>query len=413
VLEKNKKARMSFDLCLHDGALYKDDVSKSIRAALNIATGAQDQIKKVVHVTSLAFRLSTGGQRLDAEGPIVRLSVDSWHLQDYHDAINCQAFIDAGKIKENLQADQDTLLPAGAGPDTPLADLIDAKYYYAGGCARFMFEYELSGLIELLNDICRGLSDGQWQYFAMGSVSTQTPDGVNTLMQQFGGHATPVSKYILFRAYKVCKTKLVAAVKTVASEINNPALKGWAFELAQIDLICLSLVSSIPQYVTNKKGWSFYPRSSIEFDEKKLLLPGQVVNGTIIWCLEWNQGCFDVAYYDSRTLFTIQFTVSKKHDLKPIFIRKLRDALAEKGVTVDNCIHVAVGGAEDFQFEVKEESTGQQLCNDKKPIFTINVYWSPPLVMTDQQPNTFEFQDAHASNVINMWALGSAKRKKC
>jgi hypothetical protein len=196
----------------------------------------------------------------------------------------------------------------------------------------------------------------------------------------------------------------------VADRIDNPALKGWAFELAQIDLIRLSLVSPIPQYVITKNGWSFYPRSSIEFDEENLLA-GPVADGTIIWCLKWNQGCFDVAFYDRETLFTIQFTVSKKHDLKPNFIRKLRDALAEKGVTVVNCIHVAVGEAEGFKFDVKEEGTGRQR-NNEDPLFTINAYWSPPLVVTDQQPTTFEFpNDAQASNVIKMWALGSAKRK--
>ena len=50
-------------------------------------------IKKVVHVTSLSFSFSTGGQRLDGGGPITRLSLDSWSLQDYEDAVRCAEFV--------------------------------------------------------------------------------------------------------------------------------------------------------------------------------------------------------------------------------------------------------------------------------------------------------------------------------
>ena len=80
-------------------------------------------------------------------------------------------------------------------------------------------------------------------------------------MQQFERKASPVSKYVLFRAYDKCKSELVNSVKAVAHASDNPTLKGWAFELQQIDLIRLALESQAahPEHVTNRKGLSFCP----------------------------------------------------------------------------------------------------------------------------------------------------------
>ena len=106
-----------------------------------------------------------------------------------------------------------------------------------------MFEYRLSELKEVLDDCCRWVLDDEWKHFSQGSVTHRTPSSVNTLMQQFDLIASPVSKYVLFQAYRKCKTKLVSAVRAAAQESRNPALTGWAFELEQIDLIRLRLES--------------------------------------------------------------------------------------------------------------------------------------------------------------------------
>jgi hypothetical protein len=55
---------------------------------------------------------------------------------------------------------------------------------------------------------------------------------------------------MFFRAYENFQTDLAA------NDINNPVLKGWAFELEQIDFIRLSRVSpdESPKHVTNNNG---------------------------------------------------------------------------------------------------------------------------------------------------------------
>jgi hypothetical protein len=122
--------------------------------------------------------------------------------------------------------------------DVAWSKVIEAKYYYAGGSARFMFDCRLSELKSVQDNICCEVWCDDWKYFAQGRVFPSTPTAVNYLMQQFEGNAFPVSKCILFRAYEKCRTELVESVKKTAVKI--PALIAWAFELEQIDLVRLS-----------------------------------------------------------------------------------------------------------------------------------------------------------------------------
>jgi hypothetical protein len=122
-----------------------------------------------------------------------------------------------------------------------------------------MFDFHLIGLRALLDMTCSAVNDYQWMYFAQGTVAAGTPTAVNTLMQRFGGKTCPVSKYIQVRAYEKCETSLVTTLKALAQHSNNPAFKGLAFELEQIDFIRLSYVSSQEdrKYVTSNSGLLF------------------------------------------------------------------------------------------------------------------------------------------------------------
>jgi hypothetical protein len=150
---------------------------------------------------------------------------------------------------------------------------------------------------------------------------------------------------------------------------------------------------------------SFRPRSQIHFDEEKLG-DGAVEDGTVIWCRKLNQGCFDVAFYDAKTLITLQFTVAAKHDMKPYYIRKLRDALLKKNVSVENVVHVLVGEAEDLYIhKVVTTGTGR----DKgTPEFTIMTYRSKPLVKKAGSFTPAYLDDASFISPVEMWILPAA-----
>jgi hypothetical protein len=117
IIKKSKDAGTPFDLCIHDGVLDKLAVCSSMLSTLNTAvTGI---IGKVAHVTSLAFRLSTGGQLLNCPLSTIReVSFDSWREEDYGAAVSCKAFME--ELKKSavnpFPADMRFLL-ANAAPD--------------------------------------------------------------------------------------------------------------------------------------------------------------------------------------------------------------------------------------------------------------------------------------------------------
>ena len=161
IIKKNKDK--PFDLCIYDVVFNYDSIW---RGMLSILNANNTTIKKVIHVTSLPVHLSAGGQILhhmdDRLVAIVQLSVDSWRLEEYNEAITCKEF--AEKVRNILKRDKhlfendgdedgaklgsaeasdevassDTF--SGDGTDiATLTNFIETKYYYAGGSARFMF----------------------------------------------------------------------------------------------------------------------------------------------------------------------------------------------------------------------------------------------------------------------------------
>ena len=90
-VKKYLQWNMGFDLCILDGVLDGKAVCSSMLSTMNTAV-SNGFLEKVVHATALAFSLSTGGQRLDSSGSILRLSLNSWRLQDYIEAIKSRDF---------------------------------------------------------------------------------------------------------------------------------------------------------------------------------------------------------------------------------------------------------------------------------------------------------------------------------
>lgn len=454
IIKKNEEDKTSFDLCIHDGVLDSKQVCSSMLSSLNTVV-TNKLIRKVVHVTSLAFSLSTGGQRLDDNGPISRLSFDSWCLQEYESAVRSAEFVSqitngVGNNENQLNKDMAFLAQADAiaqdddkdGGDSDggkesaddddddndvafdatmsvtddLVEVVKAKYFFAGGSARFMFQFSLAKLQEELDSRMKNVLDTDWNYFAQNAVASGTPAAVNTLMQQFDNTSSPVSKYILVHAYGRCRSSLVKSLRATANSTGNPTLQGWAFELEQIDLIRTSMESEEekPKYVTNRKGWSFHPTSQMEFDEDTFTSWAMGGASVVIWCLKWNQGCFDVAFYIETTLITVQFTLQEKHSLKPNYIRRLRKALMDENMVVDRVVHIGVreNAWEKLQFTPSTAGVGKQ-AGQENPEFEIEVCRSPPLELTLENDCKCDFVETKVdSSTILMYPLGRKRSRQ-
>jgi hypothetical protein len=395
-LDSYKTAK--FDLCVFDGVREQERNCANVVALLNSFTGeaTERKIAKVVHVTSLSFRMRGGDANLGFNSYIGRESFDSWVLEDHVDAFKSLAakkllgpmlLADIKRHMDSIAEDEDDTEDSVMDREPSDADLeeyANYKYFFAGGSARFMFTHSIATLKEELDTKIRLVND--WKVFTSNNLPDAAPFAVNTLMQRFSTnqeqpYCIAVSRYVLTYAYAKCAGELVEAVSRVANATGNPALKGWAFELKQLELIKNILASrnSLPKHAKTEQGLAFSPYSQTSYDGKILEAVDSLENGSLIWCLKWNQGCFDLAFYSNSTLVTLQFIVSKDHSLKLGHVRILREALITSGNPVSSVVHIGIVPLLDetnyFQFKAAT-GTGRSVNETE---FTVRVCLSSAL----------------------------------
>ena len=385
-----------FDMVVYDGVRDSIPQSSGVLSLLNEQV-EDSKISKVLHVTSLAFRIKDG----DVLPYYLRIHqldyFDSWERGIYTDAIH-KMFI-SGKLKQWLE--QEIKDSAGSSDESSttqnndsdmpamIESYVDFKYFYAGGSARFMFDYNVEDLRGYLQGLIEALKDDQWQALT-SSVPSMTDDAVNTLMQRFRDRhglakCAPVSRYIAMIAYEKCGEKVVTAVSTAATRTGNPSLKGWAFELQQLEIIKKGFhPTPSSTHIFSDSGLAFLPTRQVHFDGTNLEgnIDGTNLEGnvdvpqtTVVWCLKWDQGCFDVALYSKPVLVTLQFTVSETHSLKLEYVRELREAFSSRGINVETVAHIGIN--EDGQLHWKSATgTGRGNCEVD---FTIQLNTSSPL----------------------------------
>ena len=358
-----------YDLVVHDGV--REAKRDSMNCLSRINGNAGERGFKAVHVTSLAFRIRGG----DVPREVYEKDYfDSWETPDeYTEAImkfqdnNVLPPLLDTAIREhhNRRAREDELVEpldeqSGNLSEAAVAAFVEEKYYFAGGSARFMLEYGVQQLKKDLKELLTSLKDEQWKALTSNIVPSATDGAVNSLMQRFSNYdgvttVAAVSEFVAMAAYAKKGHELAQAIDAAANATRNPALKGWAFELKQLEEIKKALQQH--GYVYSKDGIFFQPTHQVHYNDNEKILEGEIneSNTTIILCRKWNQGCFDAAIYSNRTLVTVQFTTSSKHSVKFQYIRELKKACElEKGLKVDTIFHIGVN------------NEGNKICWDPK-----------------------------------------------
>jgi Ni2+-binding GTPase involved in maturation of urease and hydrogenase len=372
-----------YDLCVFDGV--RQNLSQC-SYMLSVVNGAPNITKKI-NVTSLAFTVNGGDQSLGWDTTLQFTAFDSWTECDYKEAVKYDDLASMLMILETPSEGEfsrrgSTLLPDSSvvcRREVVLDEVSTAmsrKYFYAGGSARYMFEYTLIGLKETLESLLTSIeSDDTWESFVNEVVSPNTPTAVNTLMQQFKMACAPLSKYVLFRAYEKMSQRLTDAVKSVGEKTKNPSIRGWAFELEQLGIIKNAVQANTKMAVHSGAGLIIRPISEVEYAGGQSALDKAVVQGvTVIWCLKWNQGCFDAAIYDNGTLITLQFTVSISHSVKLEHLTELRETLLKSELPVNDIFHAAIvpkDNLSEFAFGTPEGLGYQN--KSELPLYTVRV----------------------------------------
>jgi hypothetical protein len=387
-----------FDYFVFDGVRQEHVVCENVLYHLN----SNSPKRKGIHVTSLQFRIKPG------EGTFQRdqkMHFHSWELQDYLEAFafHTTPFMTPLQIKQVLlhEGDDDVLEETNddlmqdvtyhdQNLQAHLPQLIERKYFYAGGIARFMFDFTLDNLCqEELPTLFEQMSDAEWNEFATLNISVGTPYAVNSLMQRLPHMSRtrvyPVSKFVLEKVYTKVGKRLLDKLVAAADNSSNPVLQGWVYELEQLDLLRAAIHASAP--CTNEMRSLVLYADSIDlvhYDGTKLEGLKDKVTSFFIVCSLWNQGCFDAAIFHEGKLLTLQFTMSPKHTLKVRYIMDLKKVLNDKGLSVAGIHHIAIvkndSVAEVFEFE----SPRYRSCTDLEAPVTVNLSRSSRLVKIEK-----------------------------
>lgn len=388
-----REGRDAFDFVVFDGVRTAEMVCGLVSSVIVNNVGSKT---KIIKITSLEFDVKGGDSTGGLDGIDEFFTASSWKYDDYKNAVDAGLFepdalerivcVDSDYEPETDTEDGDAKMEDAEENKTQkeiaaegverlewLKSLLPRKYYYAGGSARFMFEYSICQLIvsyqdkdSVLKRICNRLTPQDWEAFATLKIAAGTKSSVSSGMQRIDGEYVPVSKYFLHVAHQECKAKLTRSVRTAAEASNNPALKGWAFELEQLDIVEHEMAADTGALVSEDETLVLpVPSESTTYDGIGF---NARTNGDAftIWCSKWNQGCFDVAFYIKKKLITMNFTISSSHSLKVNPLRDLVDALLTSGKAVQSLSHIAIveekGKCDNFTFEDPEGAgkEGQQ-----------------------------------------------------
>ena len=382
----------SFDFCVFDGVCQSKEVCANISSAITNSVGSKT---KVIKITSLEFDIKGGDSTGGIDGIDSFFVVSSWKLEDYEDAVKA-------KLLEPDELQKILCLESDFEPDEEMRDsqrqgeeegskevtlewlisLLKRKYFYAGGSARFMFDCSIDELIgstktqprnSVFGKLCSRMTREHWITFAQLKISSSTSTSVSSGMQLIDQKYVPVSEYFLHLAHTECKGQLTASVRAAADASKNPALKGWAFELEQLDVI-EQTIKTDPRILVSEDSALVLPITSGEtttYDGSSM--EATTSDAFTIWCSKWNQGSFDVAFYVKPHLFTMTFTVSESHSLKINPLRDLKDALENSSKKVSSYTHIGVveekAKCDSFSFD-KAEGVGKSTAKAEFSIRT-------------------------------------------
>jgi hypothetical protein len=116
----------------------------------------EDKInRRLVVVCSMSYR---GKTKLDEDkmNMVEEFFVFSWELEEYQNAVSFDDFFNS--VKDNLDASNAPIAEDGVIAPSRF-ELVESKFYFAGGCSRFMFRFATSEFIDYLDDSVSAVED--------------------------------------------------------------------------------------------------------------------------------------------------------------------------------------------------------------------------------------------------------------
>mmetsp|Transcript_999 Transcript_999/g.1221 ORF Transcript_999/g.1221 Transcript_999/m.1221 type:complete len:589 (-) Transcript_999:188-1954(-) len=249
------------------------------------------------------------------------LSMDSWTLEQYNNCCSNEDFYDEVKTKLGEGEEKD--------------ERIINKYYYAGGCARWMFSFTVNETcIDVENHINKCENFVQLIEESSGPSSNVA---VNHLRQKRGNAHFIISKHVMREIVKKCDKTFIKGLTAVSSIYGNPSFDGWVFEmdfLIQINEMCKDVTGHTSLQVLNADksvAGTLYGHDYRTFIDARKLREVRFKEYTWLVPKKWNQGGYDaVQVINSDTIRFVQVTRGETHSLKLQYMQRfLNDSQLE------------------------------------------------------------------------------------
>lgn len=274
------------------------------------------------------------------EAKIVDFTVGSWTFKQYQDACANEDFF--GNVIANLRC-------PGLETVNDKDELLLSKYYFAGGCARWMFEFNyMQWQLDINTHLGKVLN---YALLLGGGGGDQASDAVNHLrgVTVLTTKGIKEKKYFFISQYAAgalamkCddKRKFLVDSYAKAADTLNPAFRGWIFEFdieyqldkAQRDKskFCSEIRSPTggPPLTEEKRSVDAY----MEFDSVSDLSDAfkSLSNGNVLWAKPklWCQKAYDFLCLwinpatNSLNLVVVNATLAQKHSVLLNGVKKL------------------------------------------------------------------------------------------
>ena len=283
---------------------------------------------------------------------IVEFNLASWTLEQYKLACANQAFYDS--IKEKLRC-------PGFEECEDQQELLLSKYDHAGGCARWMFEFnhaewlrDFTVHLKKVNDykLVFGECSGDENSIAVNHLrgaTVLTTNGIEEKKYFF------ISKYVARELAKKCddKRKFLIDSYKHAADTKNPAFCGWIFEFdvdyqlqqafdnQTIFRVGIRLTQEEKDgNVAEERLVSCYVNFKSESD---LIVPIlQLAAGQVLWAkpVLWCQKAYDFICVwktegDKLHMLAVNASHAKTHSVLLNVVNKLASTLGENGCVIE------------------------------------------------------------------------------
>jgi hypothetical protein len=275
-----------------------------------------------VLVSSVGIRLKDDATQ---EKPAFKFHMDSWTKEEYQKALQIEG------ILKNIpfQADCRALGIDKANEE----DWLDGKYYFCGGCARYMFSLSLVEARKKIEEALGAVSDPT--ALLRNTEGAQSPQSVSSLRQCFD------EKYVVLSQYVTVKLRsLTNMLSSFISEARvhapkNKAFLGWIHELNMLHLLrqCETGKQVLKMTLKSLEGPSTTEEINFAVTAEESFMTLETITSTfdavdtLLVPESFNFGCFDAAIVkyspQCNTLITLQATISESHSFKPEYVARL------------------------------------------------------------------------------------------